>query len=501
MSVGEDPALTGAARVETVTMARVLGCRLIPGAARIGAAVITCPVVPIRPARERQVTVMDATDSAASTRLRASDKGSVNNRPVESERLRQLGIDCAAMIAADPDPWLDAARWLRTLPMCWAIVERHHGVDATSDQGDPWLVVGLDGMPVKTDETPAHQFYIYGNEAETNRIQGPILRRLMTAWNAASHRFLHQQRGHDRYFDFGLVDARRIVLLAALTLNRDFDGVVVGLDIPWEHPADCGASFEGRGWAWASLTSGLFTEPTMLELIDTSTDYLRRMPTGAPDPGIGYMREREASLDRATQAIKSIMPLGEQLREMIAGQSSGRPAVGSEDERTPIQPATGDTDWRDVQRRLLELYEQGERYTSIADLANRLGCSKATVHKAIKPPQSSLDGLNKADRAQANSAARKLAGWQARSSTGNGAPHAISLNDLITDSVAQAREANPATEAEGADWDVEFERLRNEAEPDERTRLDAMSEDRKRELMAELRKDPDRYDRVVGRKP
>ena len=48
------------------------------------------------------------------------------------------------------------------------------------------------------------------------------------------------------------------------------------------------------------------------------------------------------------------------------------------------QPALTDTDWRDVQRRLMELYKRGDPYSSIGNLAKRLGCAKATIQKAIK---------------------------------------------------------------------------------------------------------------------
>jgi hypothetical protein len=231
---------------------------------------------------------MDTSGSAASTNLEERDETPVGEpwadadqgESIPSERLRKSAIDCAAMIEADSGSWADAAAWLQTLPMCWTTVEKTPGVDTTVGDGQPWMVVGLSGLPVKADEPPSQQLYVYDNEAETNRIQGPTLRRLLTAWSAATHRFLQHHRGDDRYFDFGLADARRIVLLAALTLNRDFDGAVVGLGFPWEHPADCGASFEGRGWAWASVTSELFAEQTMLGLIEEATDYLRRMTPG-----------------------------------------------------------------------------------------------------------------------------------------------------------------------------------------------------------------------------
>jgi len=203
--------------------------------------------------------------------------------------------------------------------------------------------------------------------------------------------------------------------------------------------------------------------------------------------GIASMRAHEEGLERVSRTIERIAPLGEQLRELIAG----RPAAPR---------STTETDWRDVQRRLLELYERGERYSSVADLAKRLGCGKATVQKAIKPEQSLLDRLDETARAEARSAARKLASWQARHLESKRSPRATSINDVVTDNAEQTREADPAKEAEGADWEIEFARLIEDAQPGERARLNAMEDEHRKELVAVLREDPDEYDRVLGRK-
>lgn len=205
------------------------------------------------------------------------DAGSDQPRTNPSEELRQMGIDCAVMIAADAPSWVGAAKWLEKLPICQAISESHLGVDSIEEKGEPCLIVGLDEKPVNPASPPVHQFGIYDNETEFDSIHGPILRRLTNGWSAATYRFLHQQRGDDWLYDFGLDDAQRIALLAALTFNRDFDGAMIGLGWEWEHPSDCKASFEGRGWTWSYLTSGLFAEETLVEVIGISIDYLRRV--------------------------------------------------------------------------------------------------------------------------------------------------------------------------------------------------------------------------------
>ncbi|MCH7791344.1 MAG: hypothetical protein IID31_03575 [Planctomycetes bacterium] len=223
---------------------------------------------------------MDASESAALTPSSDRDQaldGSDRPRISPSENLRQLGMDCAAMIQADAPSWADAAQWLQMLPICQSTVERRHEVDTTDDVGELLLVIGLDGRPVDAATPPSQRFNVYDGEAEANRIHGPMLRRLLNGWSAATYRFLHQEQGDDRYFDFGIDDSRRITLLAALTFNRDFDGEANGLGWPWEHPHDCQATFEGRGWTWSLLTSGLFAERNLVDMIGVATKYLWRM--------------------------------------------------------------------------------------------------------------------------------------------------------------------------------------------------------------------------------
>lgn len=191
----------------------------------------------------------------------------------DSDYLRRLGIDCAALIAGSPESWAEASRWLEELPICRAVSERGRPAD---NEERTCLIVDLDRLAVKAGDEAGDVFCLYDNEAEAKRVQGPVLRRIRNAWQAASYRFLHQLRGDDRYYDFGMADARRITLLAALTFNRDFDGSPVGLSFPWEPPAECEATFEARADAWLYLTSELFAESQLIELTETAIDYLRR---------------------------------------------------------------------------------------------------------------------------------------------------------------------------------------------------------------------------------
>ena len=158
-----------------------------------------------------------------------------------------------------------------------------------------------------------------------------------------------------------------------------------------------------------------------------------------------------------------------------------------------------ETDWRDVQRRLLELYERAEAFPTYRDLAMNLDCSVATIRKAIKPTQAALGRLDDAERKEAVSTAHKLAGWQARHTKAS--PRASSLTEFVMDNAEQTREADPAEDAEAGDVDTVFARLIQEAQPEERARLNTLTIEQRLQMVALLRKDPDTYDRVLGRTP
>ena len=113
----------------------------------------------------------------------------------------------------------------------------------------------------------------------------------------------------------------------------------------------------------------------------------------------------------------------------------------------------------------------------------RTGCrSTSTVSKAIKRSTT-------------------LNAWQARYTKAKASPRASSLTNVHLDKIGQTREPNPAEEAEANDVDTLFARLIQEAKPDERAKLNLMTSEKRRQLVALVQNDPDRYDRVLGRKP
>ena len=94
-----------------------------------------------------------------------------------------------------------------------------------------------------------------------------------------------------------------------------------------------------------------------------------------------------------------------------------------------------------------------------------------------------------------------LNAWKVRHTAGKTTPRASSLTEIVMDNAEQSREPDPADEAEADDVDIVFARLIQEAKPDERAKLNVMTSDDRRQLVALLRNDPDNYNRVLGRKP
>lgn len=195
-----------------------------------------------------------------------------------SERLRQLGLDCAASINADPSSWMDVAEWLRTIPINPSTIDRRQESGSDDASGDLLAVVGLDAKPIEPDSPLSQRYNVYDNEAKLNKMYGPVLRRLLEGWEAATSRFFLRERSDDPHYDFGLEDARRITFLAALTLNKDFDGGANGIGWPWAKPPECESDYEGREIAAEVLTYKPFNKKTLIELIEMATGYLRKTP-------------------------------------------------------------------------------------------------------------------------------------------------------------------------------------------------------------------------------
>jgi hypothetical protein len=139
------------------------------------------------------------------------------------------------------------------------------------------------------------------------------------------------------------------------------------------------------------------------------------------------------------EMVSDIQPTASPPRN--AGESTSKTTM-------PPEPATSTT-WQKVAEQLKRLHDQGQPWTSQQQMATQIGCSPATVNKAIqKTPE-----LERWAKPQVSTA-----------------PRAQSLNDVDTDNRAN-REPNPADESGDAEL---VRKLTQEADSDERAFLQSI---------------------------
>ena len=192
--------------------------------------------------------------------------------------------------------------------------------------------------------------------------------------------------------------------------------------------------------------------------------------------------------------IKDLVVMIANLEERVRQEDTSQQQPASpKKKRKPT--GTQETDWRDVQDRLLNLRNEGKPYTDQRDLADRLNCSPPTVNKAIKNSPT-------------------LTGWMARYRKKS--PKAQSLNAVVMEQTPDERERDPADALPDDDVDVVMSKLIQEAPtPEYRDKLNAMGQDERRkmaEVYSEHIKDPE-YEppglsdgkrkpvKLLGRKP
>ena len=235
--------------------------------------------------------------------------------------------------------------------------------------------------------------------------------------------------------------------------------------------------------------------PSMANPTQTSTPAprpLRLSLFGPPVAAVEAFAKEMALINQAPLlAIRAVMELGQELDEPIASQPAAatvEPPPAPAAEPTPHQPkpsiGTG-LDWQTARDRLIALRRAGESFTSLRDLAARVGCSEGLIRKAIK----SDTGLR---------------AWAAETKrTRRTAPAATSLNHAIR-RVPQRREAAPdvdiADSDAPADDDAVLQRLIDAASPSERARLHAMPPDQLRSLLRLVGEQHADHDRAPLRK-
>lgn len=133
----------------------------------------------------------------------------------------------------------------------------------------------------------------------------------------------------------------------------------------------------------------------------------------------------------------------------------------------PAAPAADKVTWQEAQERLTRLQQQGEPYTDQRELATKLGCSPATISKAI-------------------SSSKELNRWMGQKKGRQSSPPATGLTRFVLDNTPQQSEPDPSDLWETADTDKTLEYLINEQPEGQRDKarkeLEAMSPDQRDQL-------------------
>ncbi len=230
------------------------------------------------------------------------------------------------------------------------------------------------------------------------------------------------------------------------------------------------------------------TPPSMATSTPTSTPAPRPRRLNLLGPPIGvlevFAKEMAFVYQAPFLALQAAVELGAELDEPTTAERSATPnqqppapPVAPTSDRPKPAIGTG-LDWQTARDRLVAIRRQGESFTSLRDLAARVGCSEGLIRKAIKQDVG-------------------LRAWAAESKrTRRTAPAATSLERAIH-RTPQRREAAPelaTVEAEETDdTDVLLQRLIDSASPAERARLHAMPEEQRMSILRLMRdQDEDR---------
>lgn len=337
----------------------------------------------------------------------------------------------------------------------------------------PLLVAKLNRIPI-----PADLCYSWP-DPESEEHSGQRIDR-----SDVSKQHLHWYKTFDRYH--GSRERWRARILSALdAADRASEEIDRQPDIPpWEQPSAAIRSLLNNllGVLPNPLIDGdvppsdLLRPTALLDLLPELDEWISRLRSLVPphtlddDGCFGDSSSPDIEVGRCT-------PLDSQSKGEHEADSSGISKALESTKTLPCQSS-----WHSVQRQLLELYDRGEPYTSVGDLAKRLGCSKSTVHHAIET-------------------SHKLKGWQKRHLDARSAsPRARSLNDVDQDRIEQKSGVDQDHDSDTDD--IVFARLIQEAEPEERAKLNSMDPEQRRELVALLRDDPHtQRPRLLGRKP
>jgi hypothetical protein len=236
-------------------------------------------------------------------------------------------------------------------------------------------------------------------------------------------------------------------------------------------------------------------QPAVSEQLENVTGKLDEMLTATRQM---HSESRHAS-DRLSTTLEAVAQTQQHTSERITdaiGKSADATQKGTDAivaaihnltsapkvDKTPTTSSAEPRSVEEVTGILLRIRDRGEPYTQERELAERIGCSKSTINKAI----------------QANEI---LKGWRTRYAKKKSL-RACSLDSIILDEVPSTREPQPHVDVDHEDMLLSgdehlFREILEMASPQERNKLNQMDHESKKELINLVRKQ--RYERKSHR--
>jgi len=269
------------------------------------------------------------------------------------------------------------------------------------------------------------------------------------------------------------VRADAIRAVAALRRALDAAGRAVGAAAPL---MDGGGESAHR--RWTVLTAGDLRALRSAIVLGSSQDLF---PTMLPMPRAGVqqaLEERGRAVEARFRQLKDAIYSGVGRIDAAPpdrdvqdpGPSGSQDSGEVADLAANVAKASGPDDvvaglsWQEAQNKLLGKRERGEPYTSGRKLGKELGCSDGTIRNAIENSDS-------------------LKGWRMRGRRGRRAKRASALDGAVLDNQPQSRESDPADPGTEPTDDQTLKRLLSEMTPEEQSTFNAMSPEKKRELL------------------
>lgn len=262
-----------------------------------------------------------------------------------------------------------------------------------------------------------------------------------------------------------------------LTLRRTLSNLVFYFDVPGDETGTDGwvnaTRRDVQQCFAAAIDTGAIDRDT---LVARRSDALSLISILNHNPGTAA---KDAGAN-AQSRIRKLVELCEQLAS-IEHAASDEAERNSEPEGANEKTPSGMT-WQGAQEQLERFRQNGEQYTSQRKMSERIGCNPAVVVKAIERGPLALQE------------------WASKKSGAASRKVVATIEGQILNGTPQNREADPADILDDDDVDRAMRLLMEQAEPNERARINAMTPADRRVLAELAYNDPDADERIMSSK-